>query len=157
MTYFNDLSPCDYFPVESREPLLAVGWLNREHDFCRGSVDRAFAAKLFELLRDPWQPCVFCGCHECEFCRFSEGPNSFQLRRQNDFVRVGCLNLFVPGEGCVFVAPSLIIHYIDSHGYCPPAVFQQAVLACPETRSMRYLRSLVSRGLKRAVNDWEIM
>lgn len=155
MTYFADLTPCDYFPVESREPLLAVGWLDREHDYCRGEVAQSFVMKLFELLRKPWQPCVFDGIHTCDFCRFSGGPDYFRLRRQNESVLVGCWNLFVPGNECVFVAPSLIIHYIDSHGYCPPAVFQQAVMGCPEMRSMGYLKAV--KGIKSAEEGWEVM
>ena len=79
MTYFADLTPCDYFPVESREPLLAVGCLDREHDYCRGAVEPLFVAKLFELLGEPWQPCVFAGSHECQFCRFSGGPDRVRL------------------------------------------------------------------------------
>lgn len=155
MTYFADLTPCDYFPVESHEPLLAVGWLDREHDYCRGAVEPSFVAKLFELLREPWQPCVFAGSHECQFCRFSGGPDRFRLRRQRESVLVGCWNLFVPGERCIFVAPSLMIHYIDSHGYCPPAAFQQAVMGCPEMRSMAYLKAI--SGIRCAEDGWEVM
>ena len=32
-------------------------------------------------------------------------------------------------------APSLIVHYVDARAYPPPAVFQRAVLECPEIRS----------------------
>ncbi len=31
----------------------------------------------------------------------------------------------------VYVAPELIVHYIEAHGYRPPDEFIQAVLRCP--------------------------
>ena len=47
----------------------------------------------------------------------------------------------------VFVGPIMIPHYIDAHEYSPPTDFQEAVLRCPEMRSVAYLRELKSRGL----------
>jgi hypothetical protein len=40
----------------------------------------------------------------------------------------------------------MIVQYIDAHDYQPPAVFQRAVLECPEMRSMAYLTQLRSHG-----------
>jgi len=33
----------------------------------------------------------------------------------------------VSGEGIVFAAPVLIVHYIEAHSYLPPAQFLKAV------------------------------
>jgi hypothetical protein len=33
----------------------------------------------------------------------------------------------VSGEGIVFAAPVLIVHYIEAHGYLPPAQFLKAI------------------------------
>lgn len=41
MTYYTDLEPCTYLPVEAPN-LLAVGWLDAAHDYARGDVPRAF-------------------------------------------------------------------------------------------------------------------
>lgn len=66
MSWYADLSPCDYFPVAA--PLLAVGWLDAEHPYARGRIDAATASALFRLLEDPWQPLFFMGRHACELC-----------------------------------------------------------------------------------------
>jgi hypothetical protein len=60
---------------------------------------------------------------------------------------VGFKNVFVPGNDKIYVAPELILHYIDQHGYSPPAEFQQAVLDCPTMRSVAYLRAILKLGL----------
>jgi len=143
LAYFPDLSPCTYFGQWAVLP-KAVGWLAPEHPFDVGEVDTAFIEKLLELLRDPWQPVVFAGRHACRHCRFSGGPSVVQgLGRE---VAVGVANLLVPGKGSAYVAPSLIAHYIDAHGYRPPDEFVQAVLDCPVMRSVTYLKAMLELG-----------
>lgn len=102
--------------------------------------------KLAELLVVPWQPVITMGKHDCPFCRFTGGPADFSFEGLD--VQLGVRNIFIPADGFLFVAPSLILHYIDSHGYSPPSEFQQAVVACPPTRSMEYLRAIVKNGPK---------
>lgn len=58
----------------------------------------------------------------------------------------GISNLFLPGKNCIFLAPSMIVHYIDRHKYEPPAEFWQAVLDCPEMRSDAYKQALLANG-----------
>jgi hypothetical protein len=53
----------------------------------------------------------------------------------------------VPGDAKIYLAPELILHYIDQHGYAPPSEFQQAVLDCPTMRSIEYLRAISELGL----------
>jgi hypothetical protein len=60
---------------------------------------------------------------------------------------MGFKNVFVPGDAKIYVAPELILHYIDRHGYAPPGEFQQAVLDCPTMRSVAYLRAILKLGL----------
>ena len=60
---------------------------------------------------------------------------------------VGFKNVFVPADAKIYVAPELILHYIDQHGYAPPSEFQQAVLDCPTMRSIDYLRAISGLGL----------
>ena len=61
-------------------------------------------------------------------------------------VRFGANNLFVPGEGVIYVAPSMIAHYIDAHAYEPPRVFWEAVMKCPEMWSDGYGQALMLNG-----------
>lgn len=61
-------------------------------------------------------------------------------------VPMGSENLFVPGHGLLYVAPSLIVHFIAVHGYQPPPAFCAAVLACPPMGSEDYLQAISSNG-----------
>ena len=140
MTHFADLTPCTYFPFDSDDKFIAIGWLESDHDYARGPVAEEFVTQLTALLVDPWQPCVTMGWHDCSFCRFSRGPRQFTIN--NTTIDMGISNLFVPAPDTIYVAPSLILHYIDAHGYSPPRQFQDAVLACAEMRSMKYLKAI---------------
>jgi hypothetical protein len=133
---YEDLSPCTYFGNE-HEKLLAVGWLDADSAFAKGNVSSDFFKSLVELLADPWQPVAIAGRQPCSLCRFTGGLTA----------RLGAANLFVPNVAHVFVAPSLIAHYIDAHDYCPPMQFQTAVANCPPMRSIEYLKLMRSFGM----------
>jgi hypothetical protein len=145
MVHYKDFSACDCFGLSDGR-LIAIGWLAAEHaDYARGPVSSAFFESLIHLLVDPWQPVALAGMQDCFACRFTGGPA--ELRYAGAAARIGAANLFVPADDCVFVAPSLIAHYIDAHDYAPPAEFQQAVMNCPAMRSMAYLNMLRKHGL----------
>ena len=40
-----------YGPIPSGVTAVAVGWLDREHDYKRGAVEEAFVSRLFESCR----------------------------------------------------------------------------------------------------------
>ncbi len=148
MSFFADLSPCTYFGVEFAENLRAVGWLSRDKPFTQGEVSELFFERLCQLLRNPWNPFYFMGIHECEFCRFTQGFGGVSRFQDYDVARISNKNLFVPGDGFIYVAPESVAHYIDAHGYCPPEEFRRAVLECPEMRSVDYLKSMLVNGGK---------
>jgi hypothetical protein len=131
--------------------LLAVGWLTPKAHHCEGTVETEFLSALVRLLVNPWQPAIAAGKHHCEFCRFTGGPGSVTF--DDCTVNIGSSNLWVPGSGCIYVSPSLVLHYIDAHGYCPPTEFREAVAACAPMRSIAYFKALISNGppdIKRA-------
>jgi hypothetical protein len=128
--WFEDLAPCTYFPGDTE--VVAVGWLERGRTYATGHVDRGVYEALFEMRKNPWQPFVSMGTHECELCQFA-GEH-------------GSANLFIPGDGVIYVAPELIVHYMNAHGYSPPEAFCRAVLACPPLRSMQYLKAIKECG-----------
>lgn len=132
MTYFADLTTCDYFGDDSANALIAVGWLTIGKPFPMGTTDSQVFTKLKGLLNDPWQPMVSCGVHDCELCQY-DPPH-------------GQVNLFVPNKSIIFVCPELIIHYIAAHHYRPPAEFLTAVAACPDTRTMQYKKMFLESG-----------
>ncbi|ELP31522.1 DUF7919 family protein [Rhodopirellula baltica] len=138
MTHYADLSPCDYFTSNHEGKLIAVGWLSRGHAYSKGDISAEVFARLHQLLANPWQPCVAMGAHACDFHRFTDGP--CQITLDNVTAQLGVSNLFVPSGDRLLVAPSLILHYIDAYEYSPPPEFCDAVMACPEMRSMDYLK-----------------
>lgn len=103
----------------------AVGWLSDDHSFTRGTVDPAFLDALRKQVSSAWQPFAAGGGHLCEFCL---PPNRAG----------GSLNLWIPSEHHLFLAPVLIVHYIEAHNYRPPEPFIQAVLSCPPQRTAEY-------------------
>ena len=148
MTYYADLSPWDYLRGRIDGPLVSVGWLENGRPVSTGHVSGQFVDRLFELLRDPWQAGIaLAGWHSCDFCFRGEGPPPRPVKRGPKWVRVGIENLFVPGRGKIYVAPSMILHYVDEHRYAPPSEFQQAVLDCPAMGSPDYLETLTELGL----------
>jgi hypothetical protein len=40
-------------------------------------------------------------------------------------------NVSVPAGAVLFVAPEMVAHYVEKHGYLPPQEFVEAVLAAP--------------------------
>lgn len=137
--------------VDGREDvLISVGWLDGSADYPHGPMGlyrSIFFRALVRLLLDPWQPGVFAGRAPCSLCQFSDGPGT--LTFEGNRIQLGFANLFVPSpQGKVFVAPSLVAHYIDAHGYAPPEEFQKAVLECPPMGSLPYRKALLERGLR---------
>jgi len=147
MAHYPDLSACRYFSIDNEDKLIAVGWLDPDFEFTRGDVDPDVVAALCSFCVNPWEPAALMGCHDCGYCRFTTGMRTFTY---NHTVMLGSSNLFIPADGFLFVAPSLILHYIDAHGYAPPREFCEAVVKCPPMRSMDYLKAILKhrpRGL----------
>lgn len=154
MTAYADLEPCNSFDRRSDDPrmtrewadsLRAVGWLGSEADFLTGVLSNEVQRALRELVATAWQPSVYMGYHYCGLCVRACG-GFLQDFLSTDFgkdpSRRGSLNLFVPGNGCVYVAPELIVHYVSEHQYQPPDAFCQAVVACPPMNTADYFRTL---------------
>jgi hypothetical protein len=130
MSGLQDLSPCIYLPVVA-DHILAVGWLDSNMKYGRGSTPTAVYQKLKDFVRSPWQPFLYAGHHECNLCQFHGESH-------------GASNLFIPFEGKIYVAPELITHYINAHHYQPPAIFCDAVLACPSMDTIEFKRHLIA-------------
>lgn len=133
MTWYPDLANCDYFGAEVASKLKSVGWLASGNPLATGRTAPELFNKLKEYFRDPWQPVVFMGVHECEFCVYEPDAR-------------GGKNLFIPGDGFLYVCPQLILHYMNCHSYQPPEAFIVATMQCPEMRSREYHRLLLNNG-----------
>lgn len=55
-----------------------------------------------------------------------------RLQMDEESVMLGSAEIWVPGrEGCIYAAPTLIVHYVEAHEYLPPPEFIEAVLRDP--------------------------
>ena len=133
MTTFSDMEPLPYFGEKLAVSLRSVGWLGAESIFKKGTTEPGVYQRLRQLLVDPFQPFVSAGLHSCELCQFEAEAH-------------GSANLFVPADGLLLVCPGLILHYINAHNYQAPTKFYEAVLDCPDTRSMEYKRLFLASG-----------
>lgn len=117
-----------FFPDMGRESLVAagdyvraVGWLHPDHPYAKGPVSAEFLARLKEFVTRSGDSAealyfgAFGGYHTCEFCGRSHGIGNFG----------------VPSGDLLFVAPEMVVHYIEQHGYRPPNEFVEAVLRSP--------------------------
>lgn len=114
---------CD---VDFGDHVRAVGWLAKGHPYPTGRVPAEFLTTLHDHVCMAWQPVGMPGIHLCEFC-----PQPLPNGR---FVG-GNSNVWIPSADRVFVAPALILHYIEAHAYQPPDEFIAAVLAAPDQGS----------------------
>jgi hypothetical protein len=145
MAIYDDLRPCAYFERWD-DVLVSVGWLGTDTLYPKGKVSEDVFASLASCLADPWQPVTLAGRYPCPFCRFTGGPSQMTFREWT--IQLGSSNLFVPGDNFAYVAPSLIVHYIDAHEYSPPAEFQRAVLDCPRIKSVAYMKRMKEIGIR---------
>ena len=124
MATFPDLTMYTYGP--SDEPMVNVGWLGSESEFETGATYPGVVGALLVLAAD--QQNVMRGVHYCEFCD-EESPIRLPAPVERGWVSLGMGEIHVRGrDGTLYSAPSLVIHYISSHGYSPPVDFQLAAL-----------------------------
>jgi len=102
----------------------AVGWLAAGHEFAKDRVPPEALERL-RLLHSALNgsgrilvPAITAGLQDCDFCAADGNHHGENME------------LRVRGrDGAVFLAPAMVVHYIDVHDYCPPAVFVEAILA----------------------------
>ena len=130
--HYPDLAVCDYFGAGG-DRLLAVGWLEPGHQFESGEVPPELSHQLRRRLKNRWAPVVLAGGQCCGFC---PEQTSFSVA-----------NIFVPGDGVVYVCPEGILHYISVHQYRPPTEFMAAVESAPLPISIEYFEIMREVGL----------
>ncbi len=105
-----DLSLYEYrrFPI----PMRSVGWLGRRFGV-QGGGGQDLGAADRQRIRGASQRLgsVTLGTHECEFC-----PPDSAFEGNGEYRYYG-------RSGDVYVAPMMILHYMEEHGYRPPEEF----------------------------------
>ena len=137
MTYFPDFAPQSQ--IASAPFVRAVGWLAAAQPYSVGKTPPEFVDRL-RLLAKHWGASTSAltwpaagGPHTCEFC--------------GSFRAAG--NFGVPSGSILYVAPEMIVHYVEGHDYAPPKPFIDAVLACPLPETPEYseaVRQFVEAG-----------
>lgn len=126
MATYEDLTSYSY--TDSETPMINIGWLGADKPFETGEVDPRVLPALMRWAVEPAN--LMRGSHTCEFCR-AEAPIMIRvpgIRDGRAFLGNG--EIHVQGsDGTIYAAPTLIVHYIEAHGYRPPGSFIDAVLA----------------------------
>src|SRR5215216_897040 len=122
MTYFPDLTQYVYWsPEDMYENVLTVGWLDIEHEFPTGKVDRSLLDKLL-IVTNRERTNLTRGAHFCPWCALekwggTEPPTFKDLRG----VPGSSAEVWILGKnGIIYAAPKLLHHYIEIHDYLPP-------------------------------------
>jgi hypothetical protein len=125
--YYEDLSPYSFTKMRSRAALLNVGWLEPGEQFQTGNTPDDVTAKIALttlVLRNPMR-----GIHRCAFCNHENIYEILDGKR----ILLGMSEVWFPSptSEIIFVAPSMLLHYVNRHQYLPPADAVQAILALP--------------------------
>jgi hypothetical protein len=128
MSFFPDMGTISLVAAGPR--VRAIGYLDRDHPFQQGDPPAKFRERL-PLFAITWAESarllgfpLFLGGHLCEFCEDRA---------------LGMGDFGVPIWGVLFVAPTLIEHYVERHRYLPPADFITAVMRAPLPGTLRYV------------------
>lgn len=119
--FIRDMTESEHLPAG----FLAVGWLTLDEPFPQGPVRTEIVDRLFVLAQRPVR--VMRGFHNCELC---DRKSPIRVWRRDDTrttASLGFGEIHVSHAGRRFSAPTLLIHYILSHGYKPPEPFLEAV------------------------------
>ncbi|MGV3661982.1 MAG: hypothetical protein ACO1TE_17490 [Prosthecobacter sp.] len=140
--HFADLALCRYSsgPYDAdqwQSPLQAIGWLEQPHTFTTGAAPAGLVARLetfMDASRRFYSSFVFRGLYQCTLC-------TAETARGSHFAQ-SHVNIWVPGEGVIYIAPGTINHYVGDHRYLPPEAFIRAVMQCPDYASAAYCAAL---------------
>src|SRR5262249_8774561 len=115
MAWYQDLQP---FDADGASFLRAVGWLDRNKPFSQGVCDARVIQRLIELQekRGGFPLLGTRGWHDCTLCAdgSADGRSYYEM--------------FVPGDGVIYVCPEGIVHYVRQHKYLPPGEFINALV-----------------------------
>ena len=121
MTFYPDLAETAYITEGSH--IHAIGWLDNKNSFNTGNVSENFTYKLHKIIEKSayseaalgWALDLEFGSHTCELCNKVDGSGIFGI----------------PSGKVLYVAPTMILHYIKTHGYLLPRQFIDSVMASP--------------------------
>ncbi|WP_052549057.1 hypothetical protein [Enhygromyxa salina] len=124
---YSDLSKYSYTKLRSRASLLNVGWLDLDAPFLEGAVPAQAIARIEAAI--PLYLNAMRGIHGCPFC----GDSDIYADIDGKSTLLGMSDIWIPSKlsETVYIAPSLILHYITAHQYMPPREVVDELLALP--------------------------
>ena len=128
--HFDDLTAYRYYlPFELLE-VRNIGWLDASHPYSIGEISNNFVSKMHEIIcarRSDFDAHVnvIRGIHPCNLC----GEECIEIPCTNSKVLLGMSEIWIPTSNGYFASPSMVLHYIEAHGYAPPGVFIGAAMA----------------------------
>lgn len=113
-----------------------IGWIYGTENYDKGNVTSQFIDSLWMYVKNPFNEtrenrgCFIC----CANSTIREKSSS------NDFAALGSSEIRVISEDGKekYAAPSMILHYVIEHNYCPPSDFIRAVIDGPKPGSYEY-------------------
>jgi hypothetical protein len=122
--YLEDLSPYSYLGRAPDPNVLAVGWLDAEHEFRRGQVPEHLLARILELCFKPVNQTR--GFHRSPFLKAT--AFGYPVEHKGKSMLLGSAEIRVSEKGeKSYAAPNLIYHYMRDCGYLPPQEFLKAL------------------------------
>jgi len=121
MSYFHDLTKCDYSNsiMSSNSwnvPFLAIGWLEAEYEYPTGPVSKEVLDKLRLIHEEAITHCRFAQFRGLHTSSLSSPLNSEGPIENSD------TNILIPTDSCIYVGSGGLVHYIEKHQYLPPEV-----------------------------------
>jgi len=130
MTYFEDETPYSFAPSQGEGVVLNVGWLDGSRTYVQGAVPSDFVGRLRDLCASGTTRTR--GWHRCNVCPDGAPYPTAVERADTERYLVGDAEIRVVGQASViYAAPTMVIHYVQDHGYRPPDDFIVAVLDAP--------------------------
>lgn len=127
--WFEDLTECDYFSNLIKQKPLAVGWLENGKPYEQGQTPQEIIDKTYGFTKTPGMFVYFCGYHVCDFCDYVN-------------IELGAQTILIAYKGQIYICPALVVHYMESHSYLPPAEFIEAVLNYDHGSAMEYFEKI---------------
>ena len=127
VTFFEDGTPYSYVGGPEGRGVLNIGWLDGTREYPRGGVPTDFVVRLREVCACGTRRTR--GWHRCNLCPKGAPYPVAIARADGGQYLVGDAEIRVAGHGqVVYAAPTMVIHYVQDHGYRPPDGFIAAVL-----------------------------
>ena len=124
--FFRDLTDYEYQVPRKVPNVLMIGWLDDNTEFERAEADAPFLNALRSLYPSH-QVNKMRGYHKCQLCDATKNKGVMEA---SIGANLGSAELWIPSadKSVIFAAPDMIIHYIETHQYSPPASYKQAVI-----------------------------